>query len=67
MSVILKIAEEHRQLERVNMEKLKEFSRIATEHNPEAFLAIKGVRTDYYDNFETAMIAVFAAVLGAAL
>ena len=67
LSYIRRVAEERQQLDRVNLEKLAEFCDIATKHNPTAYLRMEGMRIVYSDDFDKAMIAIFAAVFGFSL
>ena len=67
VSYVRNVAEEHQELDRVNMKKLAEFSRIAKKHNPTVYLRMEGMRIVFSDDFDKAMIAFFAAVFGFSL
>ena len=67
VSYVRRIAEEHKQLDRVDLEKLAEFGRIATQHNPTVYLRMETMQIVYSNDFNKAMIAFFAAVFGLSL
>ena len=54
-------------MDRVDLEKLAEFGRIATQHNPTVYLQMETMQIDHSNDFDKTMIAFFAAVFGLSL